>query len=39
MATPADIYYTEFKGKEVMLYNMNKQFIRRFRLSSEVVNA
>lgn len=39
MATPVDTYYTEFKGKIVNLYNMNKQLIRRFNMKADVVNA
>lgn len=32
-------HYVTFKHKEVDLYNQNKQFIRRFRMKSDVVNA
>lgn len=31
--------YVTFKQKNVDLYNQNKQFIRRFRMKAEVVNA
>lgn len=32
-------YYATFKGKQVDLYNYNKQLIRRFNMKSDVVNA
>lgn len=31
--------YVTYKQKTVDLYNQNKQFIRRFRMKSDVVNA
>lgn len=30
--------YATFKGKNCDLYNINKQIIRRFRVSNEIVN-
>ena len=32
-------YYATFRGKQVDLYNYNKQLIRRFNMKADVVNA
>lgn len=33
------MYYVNFKGKKADLYNQNKQLIRRFTTTAEIVNA
>lgn len=36
---PAHTYYVEFRGKDCTLRNMEKRIVRKFFMSSDVVNA